>query len=119
MPLPKDIEPTQVDVSKALEQQGDGTWSNFNRDAEFTVPLEHFTFCFDILRYGLAPVEMCLGAPARNPASFGGYAGIAGQDRRYLSEHEVVEFLIGYGMEEDDAIALLVETNHRNMNRII
>ena len=119
MPLPKDIEPVQVDVSKAFAVQDDGTWSNFNKPATFEIPREHFTLCFDVLIYGLAPMECMLGIPKDNPASFGGYAAIAGEDRQYMSEHEVISFLTSYGMDEDDAIALLVETNGRNVNRII
>ncbi len=84
------------------------------------IPINHFTWCFDLVTFGLAPIACVLGkANDKNNAIFGGYAVIAGRVKEYYPEQEVVRSLTDCGLGEESAKELLAEVNYRNMERPI
>ncbi|KKN81583.1 hypothetical protein LCGC14_0318480 [marine sediment metagenome] len=81
-----------------------------------TIPIIHFTWCFDLMMFGLAPIACVLGkANDKDNAIFGGYAMLAGQEREYYPEQEVVRALTNCGLDRESAKELLDEVNNRNV----
>lgn len=110
MPRPRDIEPVEVNFMEQLDE---------DEVLSFEVPIRDFTFCFDVFLIGLAPITCRLGPSGRDVGGFGGYAAVAGEDKEYFPENEVVPFLMEHGLDEQTAVELLVEVNGRNMNRVV
>lgn len=113
MPRPRDIEPVKINFVEKLTDAGDIF-------VTIEVPVSHFTWCFDLCLFGLAPITCHLGPVDDDTrGSFGGYVVVGGGEKEYFPEHEVILFLSDRGLDVDTAIELLVETNGRNMNRVV
>ena len=114
MPRPRNIEPVKVNFVERL------TDSEEDVVIIVEIPVVHFTWCFDLSLFGLAPVECCLGPIDDDKVgSFGGYIAVGSGEKEYFPEHEVLHFLESRGLDRDMAVGLLVETNGRNMNRVV
>lgn len=83
------------------------------------VPKEHFTHCFDLRGFALAPVVLSLGVGVTH-ASGGGYVACCNGEVFLLGyEGEVIGWLKDRGMSHKSALDLLLTVNRRNANRII
>ncbi len=106
----KNIKPIQVSF---VGIEGDDT-------VRAEIPINHFTWCFDLMVFGLAPIACVLGkADDKKNAIFGGYAMVVGQVKEYYPEQEVVRALKDCGLVEEAAKELLAEVNNRNMEHAV
>ena len=103
----RDIEPVRVSFVRI---EGDDTVS-----AE--IPIDHFTWCFDLMTFGLAPIACVLGkVNDKSNGIFGGYAIVVGQVKEYYQEQEIVRALADCGLNRESAKELLDEVNNRNIS---
>lgn len=112
--MPNNIVPVVVAMFNTL---------NTPKDA-LLIPGEHFTHCFDLKNFALAPVALQVGAGiggyTTTYATGGGYIARCGTETTIICyEPQVMGWFKDRGMSHRNALGLLVAVNARNANRYV